>query len=105
MAVKLSERELKALIHELAVVELTWTEIYLFGSTAKGHAGPDSDRDFCVVIPKQPHNMHQLDIKLNSTLGLKGYNFDIIITTAREFKQNKVSPILHEIRKTGVKVA
>ena len=25
--------------------------IYLFGSEARGYAGPDSDLDFCVVLP------------------------------------------------------
>ena len=25
--------------------------IYLFGSAARGDAGPDSDLDFCVVLP------------------------------------------------------
>ncbi len=25
--------------------------IYLFGSEARGHSGPDSDLDFCVVVP------------------------------------------------------
>lgn len=25
--------------------------IYLFGSTARGDGGPDSDLDFCVVVP------------------------------------------------------
>jgi predicted nucleotidyltransferase len=105
IVVKLSKRELDALIEELAAVNLQWSEIYLFGSTAKGYAGPHSDRDFCVVIPKKPRNLHQIDIKLNKTLGLKGFNFDIVTTTTREFKKNKISPILHEIRTTGMKVA
>ena len=26
-------------------------KIYLFGSVARGDAGPDSDLDFCVVVP------------------------------------------------------
>lgn len=26
-------------------------KIYLFGSAARGDAGPDSDLDFCVVVP------------------------------------------------------
>jgi predicted nucleotidyltransferase len=26
-------------------------KIYLFGSVARGDAGPDSDYDFCVVVP------------------------------------------------------
>ena len=46
MAIKLSERELKALIQELEIAKLKWSEIYLFGSTAKGYAGPHSDEDF-----------------------------------------------------------
>jgi predicted nucleotidyltransferase len=27
--------------------------IYLFGSEARGDAGPDSDLDFCVVLPDE----------------------------------------------------
>jgi len=27
--------------------------IYLFGSTARGEAGPDSDYDICVIVPDQ----------------------------------------------------
>jgi len=27
--------------------------VYLFGSAARGDAGPDSDLDFCVVIPDE----------------------------------------------------
>ena len=26
--------------------------VYLFGSEARGEAGPDSDLDFCVVLPE-----------------------------------------------------
>ena len=28
-------------------------KVYLFGSSARGDAGPDSDFDFCVVLPDQ----------------------------------------------------
>ena len=28
-------------------------KIYLFGSAARGDAGPDSDLDFCVVVPDE----------------------------------------------------
>ena len=28
------------------------SRIYLFGSSARGDAGPDSDLDFCVVLPE-----------------------------------------------------
>jgi predicted nucleotidyltransferase len=33
--------------------------IYLFGSAARGEAGPDSDLDFCVVLPDDaPRNVY-----------------------------------------------
>ena len=34
--------------------------IYLFGSEARGNAGPDSDLDFCVVVPDDisPEKLH-----------------------------------------------
>ena len=41
-------------IEEIAsrLVEFYWpVRIYLFGSEARGEAGPDSDLDFCVVLP------------------------------------------------------
>lgn len=28
-------------------------KVYLFGSTARGEGGPDSDLDFCVVVPDE----------------------------------------------------
>jgi predicted nucleotidyltransferase len=34
--------------------------IYLFGSEARGDAGPDSDLDFCVVLPDDaPPNLYK----------------------------------------------
>ena len=47
--------------HDEAVSEITRRlvefyhpdKIYLFGSAARGDAGPDSDLDFCVVVPDE----------------------------------------------------
>jgi predicted nucleotidyltransferase len=34
--------------------------IYLFGSEARGESGPDSDLDFCVVLPDDaPQNLYR----------------------------------------------
>jgi hypothetical protein len=34
--------------------------IYLFGSAARGDAGPDSDLDFCVVLPDEaPESLYR----------------------------------------------
>jgi predicted nucleotidyltransferase len=45
--------------HEQAIQEITRrlvayfhpVSVYLFGSVARGDSGPDSDLDFCVVVP------------------------------------------------------
>lgn len=104
MARKLTQRELNALVSELSRRHLEKFDIYLFGSTAKGLATKHSDRDFCIVVPDKTHDLDGLWIKLTATLGPKGYDFDLIIVTQSDYKKNKISPILHEIRKTGIKV-
>jgi hypothetical protein len=52
--------------------------IYLFGSAARGDAGPDSDLDFCVVIPDDaPAGLLQ-DGGIYSLLRGMGYPKDIV---------------------------
>ena len=39
--------------------------IYLFGSEARGEAGPDSDLDFCVVLPDEaPRSLYGPGVRL-----------------------------------------
>jgi predicted nucleotidyltransferase len=104
MARKLTKRELNALVTELSRLGVEGFEIILFGSTAKGLATKHSDRDFCIVVPDDTADLHRLWVKLNGTLGIKGFNFDLIIVTRSDYKNDKISPILHEIRKTGIRV-
>jgi DNA polymerase sigma len=104
MAVKLKQKEVLALTKALRTNEVSWKAIYLFGSTAKGYATKNSDRDFCIVLDDR----YKLDSKLESqivgNLCFAGFNFDILFTTQSEFKNNKLSPILHEIRTSGIKL-
>jgi predicted nucleotidyltransferase len=104
MARKLTKRELNALVSALVRQGLKTCDIYLFGSTAKGFATRHSDRDFCIVVPDGTSDIDGLWVKLTTTLGLKGFDFDLVIVTQSDYRTNKISPILHEIRKTGIKV-
>ena len=104
MARKLTKRELKALVSELRRHNLKKCDIYLFGSTAKGFATKHSDRDFCMIMPDDTQNLDHLWVRLVASLGMKGFNFDLVIVTQSNFKKNKISPILHEIRETGIEV-
>ncbi|MDI6731763.1 MAG: nucleotidyltransferase domain-containing protein [Candidatus Margulisbacteria bacterium] len=81
-------------------------KIYLFGSYAKGTAGPDSDLDFLIIkktdIPQnqrvQP--LYSLDKtkKVGAVIGM-----DFIVYTPNEFedKINERNSIAAEVLKTG----
>ena len=52
--------------------------IYLFGSAARGDHGPDSDLDFCVVLPDDvPEELIRSGIIYSKLSGL-GYPKDVI---------------------------
>ena len=55
--------------------------VYLFGSAARGDYGPDSDLDFCVVLPDDASDdlmrSHEIRKRLRDLDGL-GYPRDII---------------------------
>lgn len=52
--------------------------IYLFGSAARGDAGPDSDLDFCVVVPDDASAELLRDGAIYSLLRGIGYPKDIV---------------------------
>jgi len=52
--------------------------IYLFGSAARGEDGPDSDLDFCVVVPDDTPEELLRSGDIYTTLGALGYPKDII---------------------------
>ena len=52
--------------------------IYLFGSEARGDAGPDSDLDFCVVVPDDAPAELLRDGGIYSLLRGMGYPKDIV---------------------------
>ncbi|MBZ5724433.1 MAG: nucleotidyltransferase domain-containing protein [Acidobacteriia bacterium] len=52
--------------------------IYLFGSQARGDAGPDSDLDFCVVVPDDAPVGLLRDGGIYSVLRGMGYPKDIV---------------------------
>ena len=52
--------------------------IYLFGSEARGDAGPDSDLDFCVVVPDDAPAELLRDGTIYSLLRGMGHPKDIV---------------------------
>lgn len=80
-------------------------KLILFGSHARQLATKRSDVDICVVCDtRSVRDPKELQSYLNCDAGMAGMNMDIIVTTYRSFRNDKLSPILHEIRKHGIEV-
>ena len=61
--------------------------IYLFGSVARGDAGPDSDYDIMVVVPGEaPRELRDCDLAYRALRGL-GIAKDILVRTRSEFEK------------------
>ena len=61
--------------------------IYLFGSVARGDAGPDSDYDIMVVVPDEAQReIQECDLAYRALRGL-GIAKDILVWTRSEFEK------------------
>ena len=80
-----SDPVLSNIVERLAAVyHPVW--IYLFGSAARGDAGPDSDYDIMVVVPDDaPADLQRSRSGYRATRDL-GIPRDIFVSTARDFK-------------------
>ena len=58
-------------------------QIILFGSHARGTAGPDSDVDFLVVMPL-PSTKREARLKIRRALSGMGLSKDVIVVTPEE---------------------
>jgi uncharacterized protein len=61
--------------------------IYLFGSVARGDAGPDSDYDICVVVPDDaPRDLREPVVGYRALWGV-GLATDVVVWTLGEFEK------------------
>ncbi len=97
-------KEVKALTEALGTFGTKPLEVWLFGSRATGFDRPDSDIDLCVIVPNNTPDIASLAAQLNGRLGLAGFNVEIVVVTAKRFKDDACSPLLHEIRSHGVRL-
>jgi predicted nucleotidyltransferase len=60
--------------------------IYLFGSRARGDAGPDSDYDLLAVVPESDLAPHRRDVLAFRALCGVGAAKDVVVYTRAEFE-------------------
>lgn len=95
-------RKFSALLKEAGIpVE----HVILFGSYAKGEAGKDSDIDLCVVSKSfGKDRLKEIGILLKFAARVDG-RIEAIPASIKAWRTDKLSPILHEVRRTGVKIS
>ena len=77
--------------------------LILFGSRARDHQRKDSDIDLCVVARKLKDRWDER-LKMQLLVRDIDIQFDIFPCSPREYRYNRLSPMIDQIRKTGVEV-
>ena len=67
-------------------------KVILFGSTARGDAGPHSDMDFLII--KSTSNKWELDDKIRRALYGVGVSIDLVMATPEDVERYKDSHCL-----------
>ncbi len=63
-------------------------QVYLFGSHARGSAGPDSDLDFLVVVPKSKKTRYQRAVEARGYIRDVSFPADVIVMTRSEWERD-----------------
>src|SRR5579863_5071261 len=76
--------------------------VYLFGSHARGDAGPGSDLDFLVVEPEVA-DQHGEMVRLRDVLRPLRIPADVVVTSREIFEQWRTTPnnVLYEAAREG----
>jgi predicted nucleotidyltransferase len=64
-------------------------QIILFGSHARGEAGPDSDVDLAVIFPRLEGTRGEKVVKIRIALHGMGIAKDIVVLARRDFEEQR----------------
>ena len=102
---KISKELNKVILHYIAGLtadRLPIKKVFLFGSYAKGNPRPASDVDLCIVSPQFSDYIDTIQYLLSKReLNIK-YPIEPIGIHPKDFQTN--SPLVSEIKKTGIKI-
>ena len=88
MAIRANDSVVGQMVQRL-VTALSPERIYLFGSQARGDAGPESDYDLLVVIPTSTLPRYRRDqAAFDALLGV-GVAKDVLVLTHDEFERQR----------------
>lgn len=79
-------------------------KLLLYGSYAKGEQHRWSDIDVCIIAPEFVKNRSQQRLKASLLAHQIDPAIEIVPYSPRDWSENLVSPLLDQIRKTGVPI-
>ena len=88
MTLQASDSVIERIVQRL-VAALSPERIYLFGSQARGEAGPDSDYDLLVVVPASTLPRYRRDQTAFEALLGVGVAKDVLVLTHDEFERQR----------------
>ena len=83
-----SDRILEEMVRRL-VAAFNPEHIYLYGSRARGEAGPDSDYDLMLVVPSSQVPRYRRDQQAFRALCGLGVAKEVIVLTRKEFEAGR----------------
>lgn len=96
------QKSIQSYIQGLEADGLPVTKVILFGSYAKGKANKWSDIDLCVISPQFKDAWSALQYLWSKRIEDEGITIEPVGFSAKDFKEE--TPLVHEIRTTGVRV-
>ncbi len=79
-------------------------KLILYGSHARGRAHKDSDIDLCVILKGEIPNRYKKRDELRRLCMKVDVLIEPVVFSLKDYKKNRVSPLLHEIRKEGIEI-
>jgi predicted nucleotidyltransferase len=81
-------------------------QVHLFGSHARGTAGPDSDLDFLVVVPASEKSRYQRAVEARGIVHDIVFPKDIIVLTREEWEADLtvVCSLASTVMREGIRV-
>lgn len=79
-------------------------QVYLYGSYARGNAGPDSDLDFLVVVPGSKKTRYRRAVDALGLVSDVRFPADIIVLTRKEWERDLtvVCSLASTVRREGI---
>lgn len=81
--------------------------VYLFGSYARGEAGPDSDLDFLVVVPDSQSSRYERAVEAHRLVSDVTMPKEIVVVTRAEWEKQLKAPssLCSTVAREGIVVA